>query len=150
MTIHSSQLNMTIHSSSGFTVMEMDGQCGHLYSGLNVVRRKGYMIASNGDVFHSFDCAAGATIEGSTFEANLDDFFNIHSTVHVGWSPKTIDVPFQKKGPQAPSPFSTREGAHMQTQTSDRSPLGPQELYIIQPRLTATAESVNRSVVDDW
>ena len=77
---------LTIHSSSGFTIVELDGECGHTYQNVNVVRRDGYMIASNGDVFHSSDCAKGATIEDSTFEASLDDFYNVHTTVHVGWT----------------------------------------------------------------
>jgi len=45
------------------------------------------MIASNGDVFHSSDCAQGGTIEDSLFEAALDDFYNVHTTVHVAWTP---------------------------------------------------------------
>eukprot|EP01052_Picozoa_sp_SAG31_P005599 SAG31_NODE_248_length_19104_cov_3.721019_8_plen_674_part_00 len=82
--------DVTIHSSSGFTIVELDGECGHTYHRVNVVRREGYMIASNGDVFHSSDCARGATIEDSIFEAALDDFYNIHTTVHVAWTPLSL------------------------------------------------------------
>ena len=44
---------ISIHSSSGFTIVELDGECSHTFRGVNVIRRDGYMIASNGDVFHS-------------------------------------------------------------------------------------------------
>ena len=67
--------DVAIHSSSGFTIMELDGECGHIYRRVRVVRKPGYMIASSADVVHSSDCARGATIEQCTFEANLDDFY---------------------------------------------------------------------------
>ena len=129
-----STIGMTIHSSSGFTVMELDGECGHTFSGLRVVRKPGYMIASNADVFHSSDCANGVTLEDSVFEANLDDFYNIHSTVHVGFQPSSSSG---AAGGGDRDHHAVAVGATV-------------DLRIIQPRLTATSESVNRSVTEFW
>ena len=128
-------LNLTIHSSTGFTIFELDGQCGHVYRGVRVMRREGYMIASNADVFHSSDCARGATIEDSLFEANMDDFINIHSTVHVAWTaPNTTTT-------------ATTRGHALHSNSVDDAVL---DLHMIQGRNTATSEPVNRTVVDDW
>ena len=140
---------MTIHSSSGFTIMELDGGCGHLYSGIRVVRRQGYMIASNADVFHSSDCAVGATIENSTFEANLDDFVNTHSTVHVGWTPSSVHNP-EGRGARAAGGAGTARLPETADGTRTGHAVGATDMYIIQPRNTATSESVNASHTDDW
>jgi hypothetical protein len=120
--------DMVIHSSSGFTIVELDGNCGHTFSRVNVVRRDGYMIASNGDVFHSSDCATGATIEDSVFEAALDDFYNVHTTVHVAWTPPAL---------------------HDEDEKDEKGTQG-QAIYIVQPRETGTSESVGPEVSEDW
>ena len=121
--------DMTIHSSSGFTIVELDGECGHTYRRVNVVRREGYMIASNGDVFHSSDCERGATIEDSIFEAALDDFYNVHTTVHVAWTPPSL-----RRSNSAADSVDGNEAA----------------VYIIQPRETGTDESVGPEVSEYW
>ena len=120
--------DVTIHSSSGFTIVELDGECGHTYRRVNVVRREGYMIASNGDVFHSSDCARGATIEDSIFEASLDDFYNVHTTVHVAWTPPSL----------------------VSKNAADNSEGSTTAVYIIQPRETGTSESVGPEVSEYW
>ena len=127
--------NITIHSSSGFTIFELDGECGHVYDAVQVVRRPGYMISSNADIFHTSDCKTGATIVNSLFEAGLDDYINIHSTVHVGWRPAAVD-------PAGSTATTVAAGA------TKGDPVV--EMYIIQPRLSATSETVNRSVTEEY
>ena len=122
--------NVTIHSSSGFTIVELDGECGHTYRRVNVVRRDGYVISSNGDVFHSSDCATGATIEDSIFEASLDDFYNVHTTVHVAWTPPSL--------------------LYDDDDDDDDDDEGASSLYVIQPRETGTSESAGPSISEYW
>ena len=130
--------DVTIHSSSGFTIVELDGECGHTYRRVNVVRREGYVVASNGDVFHSSDCARGATIEDSIFEAALDDFYNVHTTVHVAWTPPPL-----RGGNAAGGVDDTNEESLSPSAASSA-------VYIIQPRETGTSESVGPEVSEYW
>jgi len=106
--------DMHIFSSSGFTMMELDGDCGHTYRRVVVAPKPGYMIASSADVFHSSDCMRGALIEDCRWETNLDDFVNAHSTVHILWLPA--------------------EGTL-------RAQLGPEERYLVQGQDQATSAS---------
>jgi hypothetical protein len=75
--------DVAIHSASSFAITELDGECGHVYRRIKVVRRGGYNIASNRDVFHSIDCQSGPLIEDSEFSRAADDYINVHSTTHV-------------------------------------------------------------------
>ena len=77
------------------------------------------------------DLARAATIEDSTFEASLDDFYNIHTTVHVAISPISLD--------------SAESGRVWRRQER-----GQQVLYVIQPRETGTDESVGPEVLEYW
>ena len=76
--------HVTIHSATGFAIVELDGECGHEYQHVRVGRREAeqpLMIASNADSFHSNDCARGPTIEHCEFGHMMDDFVNVHSTL---------------------------------------------------------------------
>jgi hypothetical protein len=76
--------HVTIHSATGFAIVELDGECGHTYRHVRVARRKEQqplMIASNADSFHSNDCARGPTIEHCEFGHMMDDYINVHSTL---------------------------------------------------------------------
>ena len=75
--------DVAIHSASSFAITELDGACGHVYRRVKVVRRNGYLIASNRDVFHSIDCQTGPLIEDSEFSRAADDYISVHSTTHV-------------------------------------------------------------------
>ena len=62
---------------------------GHVYRRIKVTRAPGYMIGSNADCFHSIDVGVGPTIIDSELGYCLDDFFNIHNTIHLLYpSPK--------------------------------------------------------------
>jgi hypothetical protein len=76
--------DVTIHSATGFAIVELDGECGHVYRRVRLIRRPGddpLLIASNADGFHSSDCAKGPLIEDSELSNMMDDYMNIHSSL---------------------------------------------------------------------
>lgn len=82
--------DVTTLSALGLNFYELDGEGAHVYRRIKVSRRPGYMIGSNADCFHSIDVAHGPTIIDSELGYCLDDFFNIHNTVHVLYPPEVV------------------------------------------------------------
>ena len=56
--------DVTIHSATGFAIVELDGACGHTYRRVRLIRMQDeedpLLIASNADAFHSNDCGRGS------------------------------------------------------------------------------------------
>ena len=75
--------DVTIYSSKGLNFYELDGEGGHTYRRIKNARRDGQLISSNADAFHSIDVAVGPLLEDSELAYCLDDFFNIHNTIHI-------------------------------------------------------------------
>jgi hypothetical protein len=80
---HCTSEDITIYSSKGLNLYELDGEGGHTYRRVANKRRDGQLISSNADCFHSIDVGVGPLLEDSELAYCLDDFFNIHTTIHV-------------------------------------------------------------------
>ena len=73
--------DVTIHGATGFAIVEVDGDCGHVYRRVRLIRRPGddpLLIASNADGFHSNSCAKGALLEQCELSNMMDDYVNVH------------------------------------------------------------------------
>jgi hypothetical protein len=79
--------DVTTLTSLGLNFYELDGDGGHVYRRIKVTRAPGYMIGSNADCFHSIDVGVGPSIVDSELGYCLDDFFNIHNTIHLLFPP---------------------------------------------------------------
>ena len=75
--------DVTVYSAKSLNFYELDGEGGHTYRRVKVARRDGQLIASNADCFHSIDVARGPLLVDSEMGYCLDDFFNIHNTIHI-------------------------------------------------------------------
>ena len=75
--------DVTVYSSKSLNFYELDGFGAHVYRRVRVTRRDGQLIGSNADCFHSIDVQHGPLIVDSELAYCLDDFFNIHNTIHI-------------------------------------------------------------------
>ena len=84
--------DVTIHSATGFAIVELDGACGHTYRRVRLIRMQGeedpLLIASNADAFHSNDCGRGPLIEDCELSNMMDDYMN--SAFAHAVAPETI------------------------------------------------------------
>ena len=83
--------DVTILTSPGFAITEIDGGGGHVYRRVRVGSHgqpsgDRYLVGANADAFHSVDVEHGPLLEGCDFSGNCDDFANVHSTIHVLYS----------------------------------------------------------------
>ena len=88
---------------------ELDGGGGHVYRRVKNLRRDGQLISANADCFHSIDVAVGPTIVDSALGYCLDDFFNIHNSIHVLLPPAPTALtsyasPSSPSSPSSPPP----------------------------------------------
>ena len=79
--------DVTSHAASGFTVLEIGGAGGHVYTRLNVVRREGSarLMVSSADVFHSTAVAAGPLLVDSELSFAGDDLYAVHCELGILW-----------------------------------------------------------------
>ena len=75
--------DVTIYSAKSLNFYELDGAGAHVYRRVRVTRRDQQLIGSNADCFHSIDVETGPTVVDSELSYCLDDFFNIHNTIHI-------------------------------------------------------------------
>jgi hypothetical protein len=65
--------------------LETQGQGGHVYKGIRIVRKPNSpgLVALNADGFHSSDVGTGPTLQDSEISFTGDDFLNIHNRMLV-------------------------------------------------------------------
>lgn len=123
--------DVTIYSSKGLNFYELDGEGAHTYRRIHNARRDWQLISSNADAFHSIDVSVGPLLEDSELGYCLDDFFNIHSTIH-----------FLVSAPLASSAAETSGGVNAQ-------------VTLVNPRIgvgsnTPSDSGENPHTLDEW
>ena len=103
--------DVIIYSAKSLNFYELDGGGGHVYRRVKNLRRDGQLISANADCFHSIDVAVGPTIVDSALGYCLDDFFNIHNSIHVLLPPVPTALtsyasPLSPSSPPPPPPSS--------------------------------------------